>query len=70
MLGRRKDDRWLEDLLIVGGILILFFLNGVLLAILASIFLITSGRYGGRHCFRPLERHTEGSLSISIFVGW
>ncbi len=38
MLGRRKDDRWLEDLLIVGGILILFFLNGVLLAILASIF--------------------------------
>jgi hypothetical protein len=38
MLGRRKDDRWLEDLLIVGGILMLLFLSGVLLAILASIF--------------------------------
>ncbi len=38
MLGRRKDDRWLEDLLVVCGILMLFFLSGVLLAILASIF--------------------------------
>ncbi len=38
MLGRRKDDQWFEDLLIIIGILTLFFLALVLLVVLGSIF--------------------------------